>query len=114
MNTPAAGTCLCALRVLPPRPIAAAPPPVRCPGPPRGRGARAALRRLRLEATVARGVHISWFPRQLDLEPGLLVWKEPGVPDEIPDTFRSAGKVQRVTVMVPTGDEEVGHELEPT
>jgi SNF2 family DNA or RNA helicase len=54
-----------------------------------------------LNATVARGVHIAWFPRQLDHEPGLLVWKEGGVPDEIPATFRSAGKPQRVTLLEP-------------
>jgi SNF2 family DNA or RNA helicase len=65
-----------------------------------------------LEATVARGVHISWFPRQLDLEPGVVVWKEPGVPDEIPDAFRKAGEPLQVTVLVPRGDPETEQELE--
>ncbi len=65
-----------------------------------------------MEATVARGVHISWFPRQLDQEPGLLVWKEPHVPDEIPQIFRKLGKPQKVNVLVPQGEEETEKTLE--
>ena len=44
---------------------------------------------------------MTWFPRRPDHEPGLLVWREAGTPDDVPSSLRAAGRPQRAAVLVP-------------
>ncbi|MBI3724208.1 DEAD/DEAH box helicase [bacterium] len=65
-----------------------------------------------MNVTVARGFHISWFPRRPDHEPGVIVWREAGTPDDVPASLRSAGRPQKVALLVPRAGEDAAA-LEP-
>src|ERR1700733_11989357 len=57
---------------------------------------------------------MAWCPRKPEQEPGLFVWRESGVPDELPPALRSAGQPRRASLLIPRTSADGETKLEST